>query len=81
MSQWGRPIAVLKYRARFVGLENDMYELCTRPTMICQSITKDQAKKVIKKYGLELALKNKYGEVYDTPGRTFQKLWKGKFED
>lgn len=73
---------VIRYNVSFLGITNpewcrvtahatDKYLSRTHEARY-HELTREQAKRLIKELGLVLVEKNKHGEIYGTPDRSFQ---------
>lgn len=77
-----KPRVVIRYYYTFYGERMSGWSLVGNPNDLRDSIIgvpffdKKEAMEYIESHGLVLCLKNKYGEVYDTPERDYKNFWK-----
>lgn len=70
-------MAIIKYNTSFIGTTNATYENVVTPKKLGKIISKEEAKKVIRRDGLIMVYQDENGAIWDTPDKQFYETYKG----
>jgi hypothetical protein len=74
-------MVVIKYFTTFFGMTNATYEVVTHPNRVGKIISKEDARRIIKREGLIVAYHDDNGIIWDTKDQKFYKEFKGTGKD